>query len=152
MMCANQYAPVDMLMYYDARPNEFWNGMFDDTVVGRVLKGYYPFPMFNTLYRLGECVEATSNNDDIYICAAKNDTDGALLVTYFDDDDTAKAKIISLDMKGFGFENGVSVELFVLDNEHNLQSVGEATYYGDKFSIKLKTPNYTCYLLKLKKQ
>ncbi len=33
-----------------ARPNEFWNGMFDDTVVGRVLKGYYPFPNFTCYF------------------------------------------------------------------------------------------------------
>jgi hypothetical protein len=29
--------------------------MFDSTVVGRVLKGYCPFVMFNALYSLGTC-------------------------------------------------------------------------------------------------
>ena len=152
VMSACQYAPVDMLMYYDARPNEFWNGMFDDTVVGRVLKGYYPFPMFNTLYRLGACVKTTVCHDDAYVCAAKNETEAAVLLTHFNDDDTAAAQSISVDLHGFGSADGVEMEVFVLDAARNLESVGKVTYYSDRFSMELTVPNFTMYLLKLKKK
>ena len=151
VMCACQYSPVDMLMYYDARPNEFWNGMFDDMVVGRVLKGYYPFPMFNTLYRLGRCVETSVSDGDAYICAAKNEHEAAIILTRFNDDDTTPVRTVSVEMNGLGSVSGVDVEVFVLDEVHNLESVGRMTYYGDRFVIEKKMPNFTSYLLKLKK-
>ena len=151
-MCACQYSSVDMLMYYDARPNEFWNGMFDDTVVGRVLKGYYPFPMFHALYQLDTCVETEIGQKDGYICAAKNDMQAAVLITHFNDDDTTSAKSFPIDLSGFGSENGTDVEFYLLDESHNCDLVGKATYYGDRFVPELTLPNFTCYLLKLKKK
>ncbi len=150
-MCACQYAPVDMLMYYDARPNEFWNGMFDDTVVGRVLKGYYPFPMFNTLYRLGNCVEAIAKENGGYICAAKSDSEAAVLLTHYNDDDSTEPMAFKIDLSGFSGENGTEIEFYLHDDTHNCESVGKAIYYGDRFTPELTLPNYTCYLIKLKK-
>ena len=151
-MCACQYSSVDMLMYYDARPNEFWNGMFDDTVVGRVLKGYYPFPMFHALYALGTCVEAKSEQVGSYLCAAKNDTQAAVLVTHFNDDDNTAPQSFSIDLTGFGGENGTEVEFYLLDETHNCDLVGKATYYGNRFTPELTVPNFSCYLLKLSKK
>lgn len=49
-MCASQYTPVDMLMYYDAHPC-CMNGLFCTDWVCENLKGYYPFRMFNELYK-----------------------------------------------------------------------------------------------------
>jgi len=151
-MCACQYSSVDMLMYYDARPNEFWNGMFDDTVVGRVLKGYYPFPMFHALYALGTCVETEGEQVGSYLCAAKNDTQAAVLVTHFNDDDSTEPQSFSIDLTGFGGENGTDVEFYLLDETHNCDLVGKATYYGNRFTPELTVPNFSCYLLKLSKK
>ena len=150
MMCSCQYAPVDMIMYYDARPNEFWNGMFDDTVVGRVLKGYYPFPMFNTLYRLGDSVKVSGMQDGIWAAAAKGGEEGAILLTHFNDDDRTEAKTVSLELSGFGTEGGTEVEYFILDAERDLVSLGRNTYFGDRFGIELTMPNFTSYLIKLR--
>ena len=52
-----QYLPLDMLMYYDARPCAM-NGMFATDYVCDLLKGYYPFRMFNELYKLDHAVKA----------------------------------------------------------------------------------------------
>ena len=150
-MCACQYSSVDMLMYYDARPNEFWNGMFDDMVVGRVLKGYYPFPMFDTLYRLGNAVAVEGDDDGGYICAAKGGNEAAILLTHFNDDDATETKFFSVDLSGFGGENGAEVEFYLLDEAHSCDLVGKSTYFGDHFVAELKFPNFTSYLLKLKK-
>ena len=149
-MCACQYSSVDMLMYYDARPS-IWNGMFDSTVVGRVLKGYYPFPMFDTLYRLGTCVGVSEIEDGGYACAARNEDEAAILATHFKDDDEAEAKNFSIDIAGFGTDSGTDVEIYLLDGTHDNTLVGKATYYGNRFSLKLDMPNFTCFLIKLKK-
>ena len=128
-MCACQYSPVDMLMYYNARPNEFWNGMFDDTVIGRVLKGYYPFPMFNLLYRLGTCVEITDAENGAYGCAARNEDEAAILLTHFEDADDAAPKKFTVDIANFGSDNGTELEIYLLD-----------------------FPNFTTYLIRMKKR
>lgn len=63
-----QNSPLDMLMYYDARPSAF-NGMFDFYTY-RTLKGYYPFLMFSKLYELGNTVLAESDSPDVYVLGA----------------------------------------------------------------------------------
>ena len=75
--CEGQNAPLDMLMYYDARPSVF-NGMFDFYTFRR-LAGYYPFPYFAALYRLGHQVRCTSDQADLYAVAARGE-DGRLAV------------------------------------------------------------------------
>ena len=151
VMSAVQYTDVDMLMYYDARPNEFWNGMFDVTVVGEVLKGYYPFVMFNTLYRLGECA-AVQNGDHGYLCAAKNEREAAVMFTHYNDDDATEPKEFTIDLSGFGCEVGTEIEVYLLDDTHDLTKQETLTYYGDRFGITLTVPNNTCYLFKLRKK
>ena len=151
IMCACQHSSIDMLMYYDARPNEFWNGMFDDMVIGRVLKGYYPFPMFNTLYRLGNCAASDSDYKNLYVCAANNDTEAAILATHFNDDDAAEPITTIIDITGLGGENGAEIEYYLLDETHDLEKVAKATYFGDRFLPELTLPNFTSYLIKIKK-
>jgi len=46
-----QYAPVDMLMFYDARPGGM-NALFDKTTAWP-MKGYYPFYAWSKLHALG---------------------------------------------------------------------------------------------------
>ena len=151
-MCACQYAAVDMLMYYDARPNEFWNGMFDDTVVGKVLKGYYPFPMFHSLYQLGTAVEVSPAEDGLYLCAAKNGEEAGVILCHYNNDDTAAPRTVLVELSGFGFDDGADVELFTLDGEKNLEREGKFVYYGDRFGFELTLPNFTCHLLKIRKK
>lgn len=150
-MCACQYSSIDMLMYYDARPNEFWNGMFDDMVIGRVLKGYYPFPMFNALYRLKNCVAVDIHGENLYACAASNETEAAVLLTHFSDDDTEMPVTAAIDLTGFGGERGTEITYYLLDEAHNLEQVAKAIYFGDRFLPELKLPNFTSYLIKIKK-
>ncbi|MBR6556436.1 MAG: hypothetical protein IKT60_03295 [Clostridia bacterium] len=83
VMLWSQYSPIDMLMYYDLRPCEF-NGLFDFYTY-RKLKGYYPFYMFNVLYRLGTaCPVETS--EGLYAVAAKGEDGCALMATNFSEE------------------------------------------------------------------
>ena len=84
VMSAMQNNPdVDMLMYYDARPTAF-NGLWDMYTYSE-LKGYYPFYMFNVLYRLGTaCPVETS--EGLYAVAAKGEDGCALMATNFSEE------------------------------------------------------------------
>ncbi|MBO7175767.1 MAG: hypothetical protein J6W14_00195, partial [Clostridia bacterium] len=151
-MCAcQQGGALDMLMYYDARPTA-WNGLFDFSQLGKcTLKGYYPFVMFNTLYRLGESVAVAWEEPNLYACAARNETDGALVLTHFNDTDQSEPKDITLELCGYSNENGTELEIYLLDEEHDLTLKESIVFYGDRLLWKTKLPNFTSYLLKLKK-
>lgn len=69
-MLGAQQGPMDMLMYYDARVNTSFNGLFDFYTL-RPLKGYYPFKMFNERYTLGRSVRVEVTGDKLYAAAAK---------------------------------------------------------------------------------
>ena len=150
-MASCLYAPVDMLMYYDARPNEYWCGLFDYRFIGKVLKGYYSFSMFNTLYRMKCAVQTSVMEENMYACAAKSDDESAVIVTHFNDDDNAEPKKAEIDLVNIGGEKGTDIELFVLDETHDCESVGKVTCYGERLTLELNFPNFTSYLIKLKK-
>ena len=106
MVC--QSAPLDMLMFYDARPGSSMNALFDQTTKWP-LKGYYPFYAWSKLRDYGMEVACTvaegvgadsdantgfvekkdkSAANGFFATAAKaGDGSGALLVARYSDDD-----------------------------------------------------------------
>lgn len=101
VLCVGQNSPVDMLMYYDARPVVF-NGLFDFYTL-RPLKGYYAFSGWNHLYRLGTAVQTETDDPDPELyAAAATDAEGhkAAFVVYYTTDPAAVAKEVRLDMTG----------------------------------------------------
>ncbi len=90
-----QDAPVDILMFYDARVSTGMNNMFDRTSL-RPMKGYYPFLAWRRLIELGTQVEAkivkTGKKNDLYACAAKSaDGKSAIFLARFHDDNNLVA-------------------------------------------------------------
>ena len=121
-MCEGQNSPVDMLMYYDARPS-FYNGLFDFYTL-RPLKGYYAFSMFNDLYRLGTQVKASSDDDEIYtVCAMDGNGNRAAYVVYFTNRADAEAKTVS-------FESDGTFDVYVLDETHDKEKTGTLVLPG----------------------
>jgi len=113
-MLACQQMPVDMLMYYDARPCVF-NGMWDFYTM-RELKGYYPFVMFSKLYELGNSVSVKSDIPKIKAAAAKGE-DGrcAVMLSYFTYDGDGP---ITFDLDiGAG-----NVKIYTLDAKRTMES------------------------------
>ena len=151
MMCDCQRGPVDMLMYYDARPCPM-NGMFSTDLVCDKLKGYYPFLMFNSLYKLGGSVSSETDCEKIHVSAASNGSEAAVMMTHFNDDDATEPMQCSVDLSGFGCENGTELEWYVLDEKNDLALVNKVVYFGDRFVWEPTVSNFTCYLLKLKKR
>ena len=148
IMCAGQHEPIDMLMYYDARPSTVMNGMFAWETY-KCLKGYYPFIMFDALSQLGTHIPTEYAKDNIYSCAATNGKDYAVMLSHFDDDDNAATSKLKVT-----FENGegtYKASYFILDENHDLELFREETFTADNFAIYLDMPNFTSVLVKLEK-
>ena len=148
-MCAAQKSSIDMLMYYDARPTH-WNGLFDLTQIDySTTTGYYPFPMFNVLYRLGNEVDSNTDNAGLYVCAARDGDTAGVVLTHFIDDDEAGAKTVTVEFNDLG--GRTEAEFYLLDDNHRLTLTQKVTFSGD-LAWELEVPNFTCYLILLKKK
>lgn len=148
-ICAGQYSSMDMLMYYDARPCGM-NGMFDTDIVCETLKGYYPFKMFNELYKLGESSKITCDKN-LFGCAAQNGDKAAFIVSHFNDDDSTPAEKVKVNVEGFYGKNGVKASYYLLNEAKNLELVKEEILCGESYSTVLESDLYSGYLVMLEK-
>jgi len=146
-MCAGQASSLGMLMYYDARPCGM-NGLFDTDTL-EALKGYYPFPMFNTLYKLGTYVDGGWCEEDIYYCAATDGENSATLLTYYVDADDAEGKDVHVTF--YGAAEGVRVTLSLLDQTHDNERISEEYFTSDTFSKRLHFDLFTTWLIRVEK-
>ncbi len=119
VMSVCQTAPVDMLMYYDARPCAM-NGLFD-FVSFRPLKGYYPVKTWGEMLTLGSACEAVSDIPDIYATAATDGNTRMTMLTYFTDEETAFPKTFQVEITGAGDRE---LSLYLLDETHDMEKVG----------------------------
>lgn len=153
VMCGSQYRPLDMLMYYDARPCAM-NGLFATDYVCDRLKGYYPFRMFNALVKCGMSVEATSDYEPLYVCAAKEQAENgkmAVLVTHFDENDAAEAKSVKITLADMDITEPMKISYYILDETHDEELVREEIVTGKTAAAYLTLPNFTTYLIKIEK-
>ena len=94
-----QNTPLYAMMYYDARPETEFNGLFDMRDF-RPTKTYYSMYAWRRLTDYGTQVRAQSLEKDIFVTAAKSD-EGRLrvLVTrYNDDNNVVTAKFVKVDL------------------------------------------------------
>ena len=146
VMCTCQKLPLDMLMYYDARPCGM-NGMFSTDFVCDCLKGYYPFYMFNILYRLGTEVESAGAGD-VSVCAARDGDEAAVMLTRFCPEDNEASEDVLIDLSGFG---PCTMELYLLDETKDLSLVRTEQFADEATALTLKFTPQASWLLKLKK-
>ena len=148
VMSLCQYQPLDLLMYYDARPCAM-NGMFSTDFPCDKLKGYYPFLMFNRLYKLGESVEVHSDDPACTVCAAISGSEAALMTTYYTDDDQAPARSFQYKLSGLK-KDRVTVEYYLLDADHDLEKVREETLDANGLTLTLDIPLFSSYLITIR--
>ncbi len=116
-VCQNE--PVDMLMYYDARPCGM-NGLFKSYTYEK-LKGYYAIATWGELLAMGTQCEATTDIPDLYVTAAKGEDGKTMTVlTYYTDNDAALPKTFTLKIDGAGKEE---FTLSLLDESNDLTPV-----------------------------
>ncbi|MEE1225263.1 MAG: hypothetical protein UH081_08400 [Clostridia bacterium] len=148
-MCLSQYSSIDMLMYYDARPCGM-NGMFDMRLISRCLKGYYPFKMFNTLYKMGNCAPVECE-ENLYACAAMDGDKAAVMFTHYNDDENTPETEVKLNINGFNSADGVRAKYYILDEAHDMSLIREETFCGNSFATVLNAPLYGTYLVTFEK-
>ena len=146
-MCMSQYEALDNLMFYDARPGGM-NSLFCTDNVSICLKGYYPFYMFNQLYQQGRAVSVTRETEDVWAAAAKGEEQNVLL-SYYNDDDTAPEKTVKVEFSNVENPNGVRLEYYCLDEAHNCEPVREEIFTSTHFCSYVKMPLHSTYLLKI---
>ncbi|MCR5561153.1 MAG: hypothetical protein K6F58_04975 [Bacteroidales bacterium] len=91
VMCSCQDEPLDMLMYYDLRPNTIWCGPWEPFVY-EIRPPYWALYYWAELVDYGTEVKSTCDTGNIYTCAAKSE-DGKkvrLLVARYHEDDNHK--------------------------------------------------------------
>ena len=142
VMAVGQHAPLDMLMYYDARPCSL-NCLFD-FYTSEKLKGYYPFWMYSQLNQLGNHAQSVADDEDIYVVAAKDAARSAVMITYFTNEEQAENKEIRLVMDNSDAE----YQVLLLDEEHDAECVG-TLHLNDGIGTWTLAPN-TVVLLQSK--
>lgn len=90
-------SPIDMLMYYDARPCAM-NGMFDFYSLAP-LKGYYPFVFFSKLYELENQVQSDCEKP-VYSIAATNGKEMSAMITYYNGVNGGEKATIEIEIAG----------------------------------------------------
>ena len=155
-----QHSPLDHFMYYDARIDTRWNGLFD-YYTKDPMPPYYALCAFRDCRCLGTEVMSSSDDADVRAMAAVNETgdEAAVMITYFRDAESidgtgteADAQTLRLDWTGFAAEQGVDAEYRILDAAHSLTPVSTETFFGSSGAHILPLPLYTTVLVKLKKR
>ena len=137
---------MPMLMYYDARPSLF-NGIFGQHY--EKLKPYYSFAAFAALRRLGTQVACDCGEDHLYALAAKGKNDGAILLTYFDDEGkSGDKKEVCLSVTR-DTDAPVSVDFYLLDDNNDLTLMRREYISTKKAELFTELPLYGTYLVKL---
>lgn len=149
-MSTCQQTDVDMLMYYDARPGGM-NGMFNTDIVSDILKGYYPFKMFNELYKLGTYVPPNVADEDIYVCSAKGEEGAAVMLTHYNENDDTPEKTFEINCTNIFKGHKKSVEVYILDNQDDMVLRRKEIFTGDDISLYLTLKLFTTVLLKINK-
>lgn len=149
-MCACQYSPLDMLMFYEARPCGMC-ALFETDRPWIALKGYYPFKMFSELYKLGESAEVQCDDGEIYSAAAMNDNKAAIMFTYFADETEEKSKEISININNLGFLDDVKIKYYLLDETNDLALVKEEVLSGNSYATVINCELYSSYFITIEK-
>lgn len=128
VLCYGQKSPVDMLMYYDLRPNTTWNGAFSPFVYEK-LPAYYALYAWAELAQLGTEVESLSTLSDVSCCAAADADKSVLKVLvarYHETDSVTGDEDVALVVP----EGYAVVQVRMLDASHNLSDVEAALSNG----------------------
>ena len=134
VMSACQNNPdVDMLMYYDARPTAF-NGLWD-MYTYEELKGYYPFYIFANLYELGIQVEHSSDDEDMYVVAAKNGDKVGAMVTYYTENDNENSKYITIEISGCDMSKA---KIYLTDENNTYIPYTKVSFVNNSLEIRLE--------------
>ena len=132
-MAVGQNSPyLDMMMYYDARPDKEYNGLWDSHFM-LPLKGYYAFDFYSTLYQLGTQTKIECDDADLYALAATDGEKCAAVISYYTCDPEAKDKTFILNLG-----KADSYVIYSIDEDRDGEKI--AAFAGTAIEITMK-PN-----------
>ena len=134
--CRMQDSPIDKAMYYDAYPQRAYCGLYHFPGT-RTTQTYSVFMMWNTLYRLGSRCAAEADEAKLYVCAAADRKDRALLLCNFD---PAGCRV-KLDLKGSSLND---FRAKIIDRRHDGSPL--------KLTKEILLPPYSAVLLTTEKE
>ena len=114
-MLMMQSTPTDLMCYYDAGlgPSDYRAFINPDTLTP--YRTYYTFPMFNSLYRLGNAVRVESSEPLLFAGAAKNGSRASIVIA----NTTGEDLWLTLQADGFEY-NEVAVHRIDEENRYTL--------------------------------
>jgi hypothetical protein len=112
------------------------------------LKGYYPFYMFNQLYKQDFAVPVESECENVWGTAAIG-KEQALMLSYFNDNASAPEKTLEIQFKNVKNTGNIRLQYYCPDQNHDCELVRENIFTGNHFSAYIKMPLYSTYLLKI---
>ena len=134
VMSALQNNPdIDMLMYYDARPTAF-NGLWD-MYTYEELKGYFPFYIYSNLYELGVQAENSSDDETVYVVAAKNGEKVGAMITYYTENDDENSKSVEIDVTGWDMNKA---KIFIVDETKTYTPYTKAAFLDNKLILRME--------------
>ncbi len=141
-MLAAQKSPIDLYMYYDARPDCSFNGLFAPYTF-EPLKGFYSFWQFNKLYQLKNEVYSASEADDVYIGAARNEDCAAVQLARYAEE-TPEEGIVEVQMKNLPAQ--ARVRCYVIDREHTNECLWEVVFDSRNAVVRIPVQSYASVL------
>lgn len=142
-MLTAQKTSLDMLMYYDARPNTGWNGLFRP-ITYDIQKPYYAFWQFNRLYKLENEVFSESDDPDLYVGAAAKDGKAAVQIAYYSEEEMEN-RSVSVSLKGL--ESRAHIVGLLTDRDHDNEKILELTVPAGETELVLDMKLHSSLLL-----
>ena len=110
-MITMQQHKVDLCCYYDARIGlSEYCGMINPFDL-KPFKTYYAFKTFNSAYKLGSAVSAYSDDEEIFVLAARDERKGVIIVSNYSE----VVKTIKLNTNGVNEDDG---DVIITDSEY----------------------------------
>ena len=147
VLCVCAAAPLDMLMYYDARPGAM-NGFFDQ-IVSDLRKTYYPYFDFNVMRQAGPRVALDGGDPDVYALAVTGEREDHILLTYYSENDDSPDKEITVRFDAAG---PCEVRCYLTDEADNEAPVYCLTAAAEPVTLTLSAKLFDIYHIVIAKQ
>ncbi len=130
-----QDGPIDMLMYYDARPTVF-NNLFDPDFF-EPRKGYYIHKFWGEMLKskATQC-KAFCEIPDVYVTAAKSENDEFAIITYYTNEQNQPPKEVKIS---FLSSNVAEKSIYIHDSERDMEKIGTMKTDSVCFKIHANT-------------
>ena len=147
VMLACQTAPLDMLMYYDARPQPGFNGLYEMLTL-KPLKPYYALKYFNELYTLKNQIACENPVENVYCVGATDGNTVSTVLTHYYHRKGEKDKEFELEIKNLKDGVKYNAELYLTGKTACNKLVEKKTVKkGDILTLKMS--NLENLLIKL---